>query len=237
MTKNLSLILNSTNPLNSIKLSKNAKKLAKLKQIYGDLCVYCLDRISNSIDHIIPVVRNGRNVFENLLPVCQKCNCDKNSLSIYYFCSKKILVKIDANRIKVGYCQLLKYKKEKHLPILRNVVKPDKTTNKILKHSIYNDLHWLPYTEHSKIILDAYMSASLYLENDAKKIFTLMFIGQYNKALELISIYRSTTIFETKLSYCNSELDYLAVIKFLELFFRNQTAILENISIINFLLP
>ena len=50
---------------------------------YGTLtCVYCLNPVefgNDSLDHIIPLSRDGTNKKENLTIACCKCNCSKGT--------------------------------------------------------------------------------------------------------------------------------------------------------------
>ena len=87
-----------------------ASKLTMLKNIYGDLCIYCAKNIATTVDHIIPVSRCGANILQNLLPSCKKCNQEKKDSSIYAFCSKDALLRIDSYRKINAYPMLSKYK-------------------------------------------------------------------------------------------------------------------------------
>jgi len=44
------------------------------------ICYYCRNKFTVNdltMDHIIPLVRGGRSVKENLVPACKKCNFEK----------------------------------------------------------------------------------------------------------------------------------------------------------------
>lgn len=42
-------------------------------------CVYCGSSKELTIDHVIPVSRNGKSTFENCVTACKKCNSKKNN--------------------------------------------------------------------------------------------------------------------------------------------------------------
>lgn len=44
--------------------------------MFGEQCAYCGGKYKH-IDHLIPVSRGGRNIFGNIVPACDKCNCSK----------------------------------------------------------------------------------------------------------------------------------------------------------------
>lgn len=54
-------------------MRRNTDELNKFR---GKPCVSC-GKPSNSIDHIIPLVRGGDNSMSNLQPMCNKCNSKK----------------------------------------------------------------------------------------------------------------------------------------------------------------
>jgi len=54
-------------------------------EFYGWRCRYCdnpLDSETLTKDHAIPIARGGTNWPSNLVPSCQRCNCQKKSLTI-----------------------------------------------------------------------------------------------------------------------------------------------------------
>lgn len=44
---------------------------------HGKVCKHCSSENDLSIDHIIPVVRGGKNSIDNLQPLCRSCNSKK----------------------------------------------------------------------------------------------------------------------------------------------------------------
>jgi len=48
-----------------------------IKWLYNYRCAMCQKKIKLTIDHIIPISKNGRNDFNNIQPLCLKCNCSK----------------------------------------------------------------------------------------------------------------------------------------------------------------
>ena len=70
--------------------------LAIIQQVYEDnikrygtlTCVYCEQPIlfgQDSLDHKIPVSRNGKNSYENLCIACRKCNSSKGNKTVEEF--------------------------------------------------------------------------------------------------------------------------------------------------------
>lgn len=55
-------------------------------------CEYCKNNIrfgEDSIDHKIPLSKNGKNNYENLAIACRKCNYSKHDKPLWYFLFKK----------------------------------------------------------------------------------------------------------------------------------------------------
>lgn len=58
-----------------------------IKQKYGNRCLACLRKepeIRLSIDHIIPISKGGKNLKENIQPLCRSCNSKKQASIIDY---------------------------------------------------------------------------------------------------------------------------------------------------------
>lgn len=49
----------------------------KLCRRYGGRCAYCGIKGQLTVDHVVPLVRGGRNTIGNVLPACMSCNCHK----------------------------------------------------------------------------------------------------------------------------------------------------------------
>ena len=54
------------------------KNIELLKQAFDQSCVYCGSKEKLTIDHIIPLARDGTHDIANLLPCCKSCNSSKN---------------------------------------------------------------------------------------------------------------------------------------------------------------
>jgi hypothetical protein len=64
-------------------LTKTQKWAATLARIYGDVCAYCEDPLTDdtrTLDHYIPVSLGGRNVLGNLRLCCRQCNARKKNI-------------------------------------------------------------------------------------------------------------------------------------------------------------
>ena len=60
--------------------------LTTLVEVYGPLCVVpgCI-RLSNTVDHVVPISKGGAHSFFNMQPMCKPCNSSKgNRNSIDY---------------------------------------------------------------------------------------------------------------------------------------------------------
>lgn len=53
------------------------KQVNELYERYFGLCVYCHINKATTLDHVIPISRNGSNNIENLMPACLSCNSSK----------------------------------------------------------------------------------------------------------------------------------------------------------------
>lgn len=50
-----------------------------VKKMRRRRCKYCGGPEGNTIDHVIPLSRGGRNHWTNMVPCCQRCNCEKSN--------------------------------------------------------------------------------------------------------------------------------------------------------------
>lgn len=57
------------------------ENLQKLVNIFGNVCVYCGGQW-DSIDHVVPLSKGGKDALHNLVPACRKCNSSKNAKDI-----------------------------------------------------------------------------------------------------------------------------------------------------------
>ncbi|RTL12473.1 MAG: HNH endonuclease [Neisseriaceae bacterium] len=213
-------------------MTRYSKKLIRLKQTYGNLCVYCKVNDSNTVDHIIPATRSGSNNLENLLPACKKCNVKKGIISIYDYCTKSTLAEIDNNRNRKGYCQILDFLCEGMLPIKRKLNNPVKKTRAKVRLNTLVKLDRLQYNENTSKLLASYMESEIYLEHNSKRIISLIYYGNYQCALDRIAKHKKFNCELTIMKYCYSESNFKIIIEFLKLFFKNKSMILNNVSLI-----
>jgi 5-methylcytosine-specific restriction endonuclease McrA len=52
-------------------------------------CVYCHSSIELTLDHIIPVIKNGKTCVENIVVACRKCNSSKHNKNVFEWLSLK----------------------------------------------------------------------------------------------------------------------------------------------------
>ena len=51
---------------------------ARIFEAWASSCAYCTDP-ADTLDHVLPRVRGGLTVAENLIPACRRCNGAKSS--------------------------------------------------------------------------------------------------------------------------------------------------------------
>ncbi|MCB1143769.1 MAG: HNH endonuclease [Leptospiraceae bacterium] len=66
------------------RIAKELKKTAwwKKKRSSG-ICHYCQKKFpveDLTMDHLIPLVRGGKSIKQNLIPACKKCNSEKKNM-------------------------------------------------------------------------------------------------------------------------------------------------------------
>lgn len=158
------------------------KKLKILKDMYGELCLYCYTNIATTIDHIIPISRYGTDALPNLLPACKKCNSQKSYSSIYQFCSESVLLRIDTYRKINKFILLSQYSLEQDLPIERRCSKKSslRTQQKLRK---------LPFTRRKQILMSCYLYNKIHETDKAKRIISLIYQSEYSQAINKIKEY------------------------------------------------
>lgn len=55
-----------------------------LRGLVDRYCFYCGDQLSRrtqSIDHMVPLSRGGRNSYDNIVDACRECNTEKGCLT------------------------------------------------------------------------------------------------------------------------------------------------------------
>lgn len=72
----------------------SVKDLRIVKSENGGLCVYC-GNTANSIDHIVPISKNGTNEVTNLVPACLECNKQKRDYYLLNFIWSKIQYNVE----------------------------------------------------------------------------------------------------------------------------------------------
>jgi len=73
---------------------RNCKFIITQKQIQmiyqrDKMCVYCGSSKKLTLDHIIPVTKNGHTLFHNLVLACQSCNSSKNNRNVFEWCKEQ----------------------------------------------------------------------------------------------------------------------------------------------------
>ena len=66
----------------------------KLLSGFDNKCAYCGSENDMSIDHIIPISKEGTSHIYNLLPACRQCNRKKGVKNIHDFCSPEKIAEI-----------------------------------------------------------------------------------------------------------------------------------------------
>lgn len=52
--------------------------------LFGNKCTCCGCTVNITADHVIPLIKGGRNTIDNIQPLCLSCNCSKGSKTIDY---------------------------------------------------------------------------------------------------------------------------------------------------------
>ena len=92
---------NSANSRSEQKIS--ATEVYKVLQVCSKKCVYCQSKLHPNdwhLDHFTSLSTGGKNIFENLVGSCSRCNLMKGSLDGWQFYSK--CLSIVANFIYKG---------------------------------------------------------------------------------------------------------------------------------------
>ena len=81
---------------NHLRLSKkygNEFKLTsrEIKEIYerDKVCVYCGSNEGLELDHIIPIIKNGKSTYFNFVLACRSCNPSKSDKDVFEWCKLK----------------------------------------------------------------------------------------------------------------------------------------------------
>lgn len=57
----------------------SSKEWEELKKVYGCKCAICKKKRKLTVDHIIPLSKEGTNFISNIQPLCKPCNSSKNN--------------------------------------------------------------------------------------------------------------------------------------------------------------
>jgi 5-methylcytosine-specific restriction endonuclease McrA len=61
-----------------------AKEFNELCEKYGNICLCCKKSVPLVMDHVVPLSVGGKNIIENIQPLCLPCNSSKRSKSTDY---------------------------------------------------------------------------------------------------------------------------------------------------------
>lgn len=56
------------------------------------MCAYCKKARANTIEHVVPIARGGRDEASNVLPACRTCNSSKGASLIWEWCRARELL-------------------------------------------------------------------------------------------------------------------------------------------------
>lgn len=70
-------LINYRAKVRAAKGSFTIKEWENKKEDFGNRCVVCKKARKLTVDHIIPISRNGSNYIENIQPLCESCNYSK----------------------------------------------------------------------------------------------------------------------------------------------------------------
>lgn len=52
----------------------NVRTVRMFKNYFNNKCQYCFEAPAETLDHIIPLGKGGKDEWSNLIPACKKCN-------------------------------------------------------------------------------------------------------------------------------------------------------------------
>lgn len=64
------------------------KEWELIKAIYNNCCFYCGEKRKLTIDHVVPITKNGYHSISNIVPACQPCNSSKGAKDANWFIGK-----------------------------------------------------------------------------------------------------------------------------------------------------
>lgn len=62
-----------------------SRQWKELKESYGNRCAYCNKKRPLTLDHIVPLSKNGAHDIANAIPACKSCNSKKRHESLLMF--------------------------------------------------------------------------------------------------------------------------------------------------------
>jgi hypothetical protein len=76
---------------NLIKKGESQLSYEKIQEVYkrDKKCVYCGSKNHLTIEHIIALKKEGKDVFENIVIACLSCNASKKTENVFSWCLKK----------------------------------------------------------------------------------------------------------------------------------------------------
>jgi len=84
-------------------ISKNKRK--DIYDKFKNQCAYCgiaLNKLNETIDHLIPRRRGGKNNIENLIASCRSCNCSKSLKTLDEF---RLYLSLNKASAPIAYTQ------------------------------------------------------------------------------------------------------------------------------------
>lgn len=70
--------------IDACKFTNKKETKEKVFNLYGRFCLCCGTDKNISLDHIIPIIKGGLNIIDNLQPLCKLCNSKKGTKIIDY---------------------------------------------------------------------------------------------------------------------------------------------------------
>jgi 5-methylcytosine-specific restriction endonuclease McrA len=62
-------------------------------------CAYCRDAVADTVDHVVPIAKGGRDEPENVLPACRRCNSSKSASLVFEWRRAPQLLDAEALRL------------------------------------------------------------------------------------------------------------------------------------------
>lgn len=91
-----------TEKVGAMSASQRSRVLSNQRRRQGSKCFYCKEKVvgTGELDHMTPIAKGGRDVAENLIFSCSRCNKEKHNKTVEEYrdwlvnCSRPVLFRV-----------------------------------------------------------------------------------------------------------------------------------------------